>query len=197
MRKFTPVGLLLAASLTTIPSSVSAGGSVIRMLDDGTARFSPKTMLVSQGTQVTWRNDGAVQHNATSRKAYPGGFALVANPGRSRSKTFQYAGGFPYVCTLHGGMKGTLRVPVVVSPSAGSNSTRFQVQLADTALPSGWSFEVQRKIGSGSWNTIKNAVTSRTFTYRSQRDGTHYFRARLERGNISHGFSPVDSIRIS
>jgi plastocyanin len=57
---------------------------------------------------VSWTNNGATVHNVTSNS---GAFASGSlNPGATFQYTFTTAGSYPYACTLHAGMNGTVMV---------------------------------------------------------------------------------------
>ena len=69
------------------------------------------------GDTVTWRNTGQAPHNAT---ADDGSFKTpTLNNGQSASHTFNQAGTFSYICTIHPNMKGTIRV---ISSSGGNGN---------------------------------------------------------------------------
>lgn len=205
MRRSTPPLLLLAFSLGlgALPPASAGSDTLVQMLDTGTMRFAPKTVAIPMGSRILWRNDGTLRHTTTTLTRYPSTWDRNLAPDASYAKRFSFAGTFPYYCTLHsngtGGMVGTVRIPLRISPVAGSTSTAFTVRVATEAPPEGWAFEVQRRIGSGAWQTIRNRLEARTMTYRSTVRGTHGFRARLERISpaLSHRFSPLESISIS
>jgi plastocyanin len=70
--------------------------------------FSPTSVSIAVGDTVTWRNTGQAPHNAT---ADDGSFNTpTLNNGQSASHTFNQAGTFSYICTIHPNMKGTIRV---------------------------------------------------------------------------------------
>jgi plastocyanin len=71
-------------------------------------RFQPDVLRIKPGDVVVWVNKDFFPHTATSKAA---GFdsGAVAT-GRSWSHTFEKSGEFPYTCTLHPTMKGTIRV---------------------------------------------------------------------------------------
>jgi putative membrane protein len=74
---------------------------------DGTA-FMPKRISVKVGDSVTWTNKDPFAHTVTSRAA---GFdSKTMASGASWTYRATRAGEFPYVCTLHPTMTGTLIV---------------------------------------------------------------------------------------
>ena len=74
----------------------------------GTAAFNPNPIMVSVGTTVTWTNNDSIAHTATSNTgAFDSG---LIGAGGSFSFTFQSAGTFPYHCTIHPGMVGSVVV---------------------------------------------------------------------------------------
>jgi plastocyanin len=73
--------------------------------------FSPATLTVSPGTVVTVRNEDSVTHTLTD-KADPKLFS-TGNVAPGQVKTFKApgkAGTYPYLCTIHQYMTGTLVV---------------------------------------------------------------------------------------
>jgi plastocyanin len=81
------------------------GRSTITM--DGTV-FTPGELTVTAGETVTWINHDPFPHNATSTA---GGFSSGdLGPDERWQFRATTVGRFPYVCTLHPGMKGLLVV---------------------------------------------------------------------------------------
>lgn len=72
-------------------------------------RFSPQNVDLVRGGTVTW-TFGSVPHNAifNSTMGAPANIPVVSNTEEKR--TFNTAGTFPYDCTLHAGMTGTITV---------------------------------------------------------------------------------------
>ena len=68
--------------------------------------FQPAVMTVKAGDAVVWRNQDPFPHTVTS-KAFD---SQSIAPGQSWTYTAKTRGEFPYVCTFHPTMKGTLRV---------------------------------------------------------------------------------------
>jgi plastocyanin len=82
------------------------GGTEVSM--EGIA-FVPAEVTVSVGGTVTWTNNDSVAHDVTAdsfSSGEPGGMA----PGDTFEHTFEEAGNFDYVCTVHPGMEGTVTV---------------------------------------------------------------------------------------
>jgi plastocyanin len=110
-------GLLLAAAgcgsdtsspstpgaTTGTPVSIVNGASVLT-----TTAFSPSTTTVTVGGSVTWTNNDNTTHTSTASNGAwdSGGIA----PGGRFTRTFTTAGSFPYHCTIHPGMVGTITV---------------------------------------------------------------------------------------
>lgn len=57
---------------------------------------------------VTWTNSGSNPHTSTGQNNLWNSGTL--NPGQTFSRQFPQAGAFPYVCTIHAGMSGTVVV---------------------------------------------------------------------------------------
>jgi plastocyanin len=73
--------------------------------------FSPATLTVSPGTVVTVRNEDSVTHTMTDQ-ANPKLFS-TGDVGPGQVKTFKApakAGSYPFFCTIHQYMTGTLVV---------------------------------------------------------------------------------------
>ncbi len=92
------------------PTSVSivAGSSSLT-----TDAYQPNPVQVSTGATVTWTNDDAQPHTATSgENATPDGTfdSGIMAPAATFEHTFTAAGEYPYFCLLHPNMVGTVSV---------------------------------------------------------------------------------------
>ncbi len=77
-------------------------------VDIETLQFSPLNLEVKAGDTIIWKNKDAFPHNVTAEnKSFRSGEIQSA-----RSWKFKAGkkGVFPYVCTLHPGMKAVLTV---------------------------------------------------------------------------------------
>jgi plastocyanin len=72
--------------------------------------FSPATARIAAGGSVTWNISGARHNVAFTAAAPPGGSIPDTDPGNAVSRTFPDPGSYPYLCTRHSGMTGTVVV---------------------------------------------------------------------------------------
>ena len=134
MRKTT--GLLGALILTMVIASCGGSGSTpppppppppptcpaSTFCLTSSNTFSPAALTVAVGTTVSWRNDASLQHNVTWSDA-AGRTAALAGDGTgdmgtgadvfttgTHTRLFSTAGAYPFHCTIHPGMNGTLTV---------------------------------------------------------------------------------------
>jgi plastocyanin len=98
---------------TTNSVSIVSGASTLT-----TDAYSPNPIQVSVGTTVTWTNNDSQPHTVTSgSNGQPDNkfnsspnFTPLLNPGQTFSFTFTEEGEYPYFCTLHPNMVGTVSV---------------------------------------------------------------------------------------
>ena len=83
-----------------------AGGAEVSM--EGIA-FQPAEVTVSVGDTVTWTNNDSVGHDVTA-DSFNSGEPGDMGSGDTFDHTFQEAGTFDYVCSVHPGMEGTVVV---------------------------------------------------------------------------------------
>lgn len=98
--------LTLAAGSAGAPAGATAGKTVVLKDID----FTPSKLVVSKGTTVTWRwNDDTTRHDVRSVGKLKFKGSGLRSSGTHRV-TFRKAGTYGYVCTVHPGMKGSVRV---------------------------------------------------------------------------------------
>jgi plastocyanin len=88
-----------AGSSVAIPAGAAALGQ---------DAYTPSHLTVAVGTTVSWVNTDSVPHTTTSDGAGWNSGTLAA--GERFSFAFENAGTFPYHCTIHPGMVGTVVV---------------------------------------------------------------------------------------
>ncbi|HCL83158.1 MAG TPA: plastocyanin [Chitinophagaceae bacterium] len=86
----------------TPPPGTANAVSIVNM------SFSPANLTVSPGTTVTWTNNDAMTHTVTADdNSFNSGNMAT---GSKFSKAFAAAGTYPYHCSIHAGMTGTITV---------------------------------------------------------------------------------------
>ena len=73
-------------------------------------KFAPASVAVKTGGTVTWTNEDSAQHTATDDKSTPPFDTGTLDQGDAKKVTFKKAGTYPYICTFHPFMKGTVVV---------------------------------------------------------------------------------------
>jgi len=99
-------------SPTPTPAPAPSGGAAVTIVMGAstltTTAYAPNPISIPAGGTVAWMNNDATTHTSTSNDA--GWNSGPIAPGRSFSRTFSAAGDFPYHCSIHPGMVGTVRV---------------------------------------------------------------------------------------
>lgn len=78
--------------------------------------FMPSSITVPQGTTVTWTNHDSTAHTVTGDTS-GGPSSSPIQPGQSYSFTFSNAGSFPYHCSIHPQMTGSVMVTANTAPN--------------------------------------------------------------------------------
>jgi len=95
------------ASASAVQSPVAdANAPLVLHVAMKNMKFSPATIEIKKGDTVEWKNDDITPHTATSAAFDSGSIASDAG----WRHTFTQAGSFPYYCTFHPEMKGTVVV---------------------------------------------------------------------------------------
>jgi Plastocyanin len=111
----TTTGTPTGGIVTTVPSdtpttgggAAGGGGATVQVKMEGMA-FSPQTVTIKAGDTVTWTDKDDVSHNATAvDKIWK---TETFGKDGTGSVTFTTAGTFPYICTVHSNMTGTVIV---------------------------------------------------------------------------------------
>jgi plastocyanin len=160
--------------------------------------FDPAKVRVSQGEDVRWSNTDPFDHTSTQDGALKlWNTGHIAGSSTSSSVSLLAAGSYPYHCNIHTFMHGIVKVPIQIAPGTGTTSTTFAIALA-SATQTGFTYDIQRKIGSGSWKSWQTGVSTSTVSY-TDVAGTYAFRSRLRRtsNDGKSGWSPAKTITIS
>ena len=92
------------SSVAELSTATRLAVSTVEILDFA---FGPQDVQVLVGGQVTWTNSDDQQHTATAAGAFD---AEAIQPGASATVVFDTAGSFPYICSFHPFMTGTVTV---------------------------------------------------------------------------------------
>jgi len=99
---------MTAKVIVTSSTTSSAAVSINSM------SFAPATITVSAGTTITWTNQDAIAHTVTSDTGLFNSGSISSSGyyggGGTYSYKFTTAGTYPYHCSIHPSMKGTIVV---------------------------------------------------------------------------------------
>ena len=98
---------LAASAVPGLRGVAAAEGSRTHEIVIQGLQYVPETLKVRRGDVVVWTNKDPFPHTATAAGAFD---SKSIAEGRSWRFTAKRAGTFPYICTLHSTMKGTLQV---------------------------------------------------------------------------------------
>lgn len=97
------------APATPAPATASSGGGNTIAIRN--FAFDPSSLTVKAGSTVTWVNSDSAPHTIVSEAGAPAVISsdTLAN-GASFTFTFTRPGTYPYHCSIHPSMKGTIIV---------------------------------------------------------------------------------------
>lgn len=115
MKRSVIASVALAVALSVpVPAAGASGGDRTsgavtrvraRIVD---FRFSPASITIDRGTVVKWKNRGDRSHTTTSNDGVWDSHTLA--PGDTFARRFRQRGTFPYHCSIHTRMRGTITV---------------------------------------------------------------------------------------
>jgi plastocyanin len=95
---------------STLPGAGSKAGPTVEIVPAGASwKFVPESLTVATDGVVTWINKSDVAHNVVFTDASVKSSDLF-DKGKSFTTTFAKAGAYPYICSIHPDMKGTVVV---------------------------------------------------------------------------------------
>jgi plastocyanin len=129
MRTQRTLGLLGAVAMLAMSCSAgssSANQAPATSINIRSFAFTPRTLSIPVGTQVTWTNQDDITHTVTSGAPGTQGVPGVskdappspdgtfdqelAGAGTTATVAFDHAGTFTYFCRIHAGMTGEITV---------------------------------------------------------------------------------------
>ena len=114
-RRAPATGHSMAGMPTAQPTSAPAAVAAVVRLHQHVVNvsihnfaFGPARLVVSPGTRIVWTNQDSDPHTVTSTKGVWASEAL--DTGSQFARVFTTAGTFPYYCSIHPFMHGTIVV---------------------------------------------------------------------------------------
>jgi plastocyanin len=176
MRRVTP---LLLASLAVILTAGPTSAAVTYRVDVGDDYFDPTTRSIARGDTVRWRNVGDRTHTVTLSNNFNFFPSQTLGPGQAFPKVFPAAGTFGYLCVIHPGQSGRVKVPLGLAKVGGT----IRIRLASASV-SGFRHRIEKQRNGGAWTFLANTSATAYF-FTPPAGGTWTFRARLE--SLSNG----------
>jgi plastocyanin len=93
---------------TTSPSAADGGSASVKNTIKSFA-YDPDPATVKAGGTITWTNEDSAAHNVIFEDKSVESIDNL-DQGESGKVTFDKAGTYPYVCSYHSGMEGTVEV---------------------------------------------------------------------------------------
>ncbi|HWJ83349.1 MAG TPA: cupredoxin domain-containing protein [Nocardioides sp.] len=159
--------------------------------------FAPARLTVPMGTTVTWTNEDATAHTATSDDGFFDTGSISASGGTAEV-TFRFSGRYRYHCSIHSTMHGQVVIPLEVV--SGSATDGWKLRWASIPGPAGISYDVQYKRASASeWRTLRNDTLRPTGKFDPSRSGDYVVRSRTNNAaaDDKSGWTPKVGLTIS
>jgi plastocyanin len=100
-----------ATTEATTEDTGGGGGGESVAVDIKDIKFNPHDVTVPVGGKIVWTNSDSVGHNVTKEDGPGADFGSdTLNQGDTFEQTFDEAGEIKYVCTIHPGQDGTIKV---------------------------------------------------------------------------------------
>jgi plastocyanin len=188
------VGVVLTGLFASTGAAVTNN---VEATEDKT--FLPSAVATTAGNSVHWFGTaGGTQTHSVHQDA---GLFDSGNPqtGLNFTRVFS-AGTFGYHCEKHGTLTGGMRGQVSVAPQVLTSPAglAFTVKWASSASNTGTRFDVQYRVGSGTWKSWKANTTARSAVFGAKSlpvkvvAGKGYsFRVVSRLGTAKSGVSPI------
>jgi plastocyanin len=193
MRRIFAAVLVLAVGLV-MPATHAATRDSVRIIS---STYLPGHLRARVGRSVTWKNRDGVNHTATSDI---GGFfntGTIASETQT-TRTIFAAGAFPYHCSFHSSMHGTVRARFGLSTSSTTAGTALTLIAASSTAPSGFVYDYAKKVRSRAWKIFKTKITNQQITFTPSKAGTFRFRSRVYNTNGKpSGWAPAAKLAVA
>ena len=102
--------ILLSAGSRNVTANAGQGAPASAEVKIDNFSFAPATLTVAVGTTVTWTNRDDIPHTVVSTDDSKTFKSKVLDTDEKFSFTFSKAGTYPYFCSIHPKMTGTVVV---------------------------------------------------------------------------------------
>jgi len=158
--------------------------------------FTPKAATVRLGRAIKWKNNSTKTHAPTPTVTWSWSGVTVAPGVLSGPVRPTQAGTFPYFCSIHPTkMKGTIKVPMTVSPTGGNTGTFFTLTLGTVKTAGVLIHDVEVRKDGGAWQ-IRAVTAEPTISIFFPQTGTWDIRTRLrwQLGGATSAWSPISTV---
>jgi len=118
---FLVLSVILVLGVVTVSGCTSQNQTTGNSVTIQNMAFNPSTLNVKVGTTVTWINNDTTTHDVVSDSGLFNSGNLTN--GMSYNYTFNQTGSFPYHCSIHPSMTGTVVVSNSTPTSTGSSNS--------------------------------------------------------------------------
>jgi plastocyanin len=206
-RKASPVGVALAIVVALQGAAVAA---TIRDVSIQSLAFNPATIKAKLGDSIKWTNLDPFNHTSSSDGFNDGqgtkGVDLWHSGNIAQNGTFTFlfsvAGAFPYHCSIHASMHGTVRVTMKAKPKSGVVGDTFKVSWATVDPGTDFKYNIQVSDPDGTnFHTFMSDVPHDILSakFKPTQPGTYKFKSQLVRisSGQASGFSSPVTIKVS
>ena len=161
MRRRAPIALAAAVASLAAPAAAQADDLTVLMPG---RFFDPARSTIVSGDHVTFRNADLVTHDVRiAAGPFDSGPLLRAG---AWTHDFETPGEYPFVCTLHAFMSGTLSVvPATLSAAPGGVLAGRPVTFSGRTRAGTAAVGIERSVGGGAWEPVATATPAADGTF--------------------------------
>jgi plastocyanin len=183
------IALVLSASLFLLMAGEARAATVDISIVGVSAGFDPTAATGAIGDTFHWTNNDGITHTTTQNGPLSLWNSGNSTAGNAFSKAIDFAGSYPYHCSIHTSMTGTVKVPIQVTPIIGERGNRLprhrrvrgrpeRVRLRRPAQEREWELdgvegrdhlEVRDVQAAGLWNLVVPLSPSQVVERREER----------------------------
>jgi plastocyanin len=196
-RRASLLGLLMAVFVQGNAVAATVNVSMTNFM------FTPKNAALLIGGTVHWTNDSGTAHTSTGDTPLSLWDSGTVPGAGAFDFVFTAGGQYRYHCTFHqsSGMVGTISVKIKAGPPSGPAGTKFTIMVASINAPTGFVYDIQRKVPGGNFMNWMLNVTAKSVQWDSTgfAPGTYSFRSRLHNtsNGATSGYSTAKAVMVT